>query len=216
MESEIKAINDRYQLIASEAARPSPAFDGQLIYRTDLGWLEVYKGSTWQPVTPRGSVVQFGFKRTDAQNTYSSPTSGNGTTVTDLAMTVTPRYAQSTIVLEYLINGEYDDDWDNMWLIHRDGVLMTNPASYNVNIGNTRYSGISIAGSYDTNNDSTPFHMKLSFVVPAVTTATRVYAPATRDTGAGGSTLYLNRTIAAAGDNRERMVSYAVYMEIAG
>lgn len=216
MELEIKAVNDRYQVAASAADRPSPAFDGQLVYRTDLGWLELYRGESWEPATPTGSVVQFGFKRSDAQVTYSSPTSGNGTTVSELALTMTPRYADSLVILEYMINGEYDDDWDNMWLIHQNGVLMTNPPAYNATIGNTRSSGVAIGGPYDADNSSTPFHTKLTFVTPAYTTTARTYAPATRDTGAGGSTLYLNRTIGAAGSALERLVSYAVYMEIAG
>jgi len=214
---EVAAITaaNRITAAASAAARPSLPSLGDVVYRSDLGWHEVFDGS-WRPMVPRGSMIQFGVKRSDVQTTYSSPTSGDGTPVTELALTVTPRYASSDIVLEYVINGEYDDDWDNMFLMHRDGSLITtHPPGYNYELGNTRTSGIVMGGWYDADNNSTPFHTKMMFVVPAIGTDTRVYTPATRDTGVGGSTLRLNRTVTTPQAAYEATVSFAMFTEIA-
>lgn len=213
----VRAANGFYTASGAAELPPTP-FDGQLVYRADLGWLEVYRGSEWYPIHPPGAIAQFGVKRTDAQVTYSSLTSGNGTTISELALTVTPRYGDSTIILEYMINCEYDEDWQNVLLMHRDGALITShPPGYNYEAGNQRWSGLSIGGSYDENNDSTPNHVKLMFITPASGTATRTYAPATRDTTANGSTMYLNRTLTAGSGNfYERMVSYAMFMEVLG
>ena len=162
-----------------------------------------------------GSPIQTLYYRTDARTVYSAPITGNGITVTDLNAAITPKFANSLIILRWMIHGEMH--YDSVWTLHRDGLLITTAGAtgYNNQIGNSRWSGV-IATSYDQNDqNSTPFHLFIQFAVPAVDTAPRTYAPAVRASGGTAYTLYLNRTVGSVGtDSYEVGISTAVVMEI--
>jgi hypothetical protein len=162
-----------------------------------------------------GSPIQTLYYRTDARTVYSAPITGNGITVTDLNAAITPKFANSLIILRWMIHGEMH--YDSVWTLHRDGLLITTAGAtgFNNQIGNSRWSGV-IATSYDQNDqNSTPFHLFIQFAVPAVDTAPRTYAPAVRASGGTAYTLYLNRTVGSVGtDSYEVGISTAVVMEI--
>lgn len=196
-------------------AIPSP-FTGQTAFYTDTNAMYVWTGSAWRNITnPPDSIVQVKYLRTDTRTTYASSTSGNGTTVTALNLTITPKYANSILLMQWMINGEIHQD--NVFLVHRDGSLVTTASyeGYNSAAGNNRYSGV-MAGFYDQNEDSTPSNWFLQYAMPANAATSTTFAPAVRSSSATAYTFALNRTLSGTlGDSHESMVSTGTIWEIA-
>jgi hypothetical protein len=163
-----------------------------------------------------GSPIQVLYFRNDARSTYSAPIGGNGTPVSDLNVTITPKIASSLLIMRWMIHGEIH--YDTSWTLHMDGQIITTSGSegYNSQVGNVRWGGIA-AAPYDQNDQSTtPFHTFLQIAMPALTTNTRTYTPAIRSSGGTAYTLYLNRPVSSTGtDGQEVGVSTGVIMEIA-
>lgn len=162
-----------------------------------------------------GMVVQVRTVRSDQQVTYAANNSGDGTTISELNLTITPKFSNSLLIMQWMINGEAYHD--TSLLIHRNGALITDSGSQGFNnvSGNVRWSGYAV-GPYDQNEDSTPENFFLQYFITAGSTNSRTYAPATRSTSGGNYTFALNRTIsAAAQDAYERMVSTGIIWEIA-
>jgi hypothetical protein len=162
-----------------------------------------------------GMILQTVYVRTDVQTTYSSPASGNGTTVAALNISVTPKRADSLLLCTWMINGEFNQN--NVFLVHKDGVLITTSGyeAYNPVAGNTRWSGL-MSAFYDNNDSTTISNYYLQYAVPAASTSTAVYAPAVRASGATAYTFFLNRTLNSAGaDDNEITVSTGMIQEIA-
>ena len=194
---------------------PATPAQGDQVYNISTGQpiLYRYNGSSWQSVSlPSGSVIQTVVVRSDARATYSCSTTGNGTTVTPLNLSITPRFATSQIICDWMINGELHQD--NVFLVHKDGALASN--GYNLTSGNSRWAGM-MSGFYDQNEDSTPSNWNFKYVDTSLgSTALRTYAPAVRSSSASTYTFALNGTIsAAAQDFYERMVSIGIAYEIA-
>lgn len=210
----ILRASNQYQIVPNAAAMPASPVDGQVVYRQDLGQLLVRRSSTWGPISRTGAILQTVVVRSDTRTTYSSAVSGNGTTIDQLGLTITPRYASSHIWCRWMITGELHQD--NVFVVHRDGSLITSsPTGYNGVVGNARYSGM-MAAFYDQNEDSTPSTWRLHYLDDGLlSTATRTYAPAVRGSGPTAYTFYLNRTVnASTGDNYEQSISLGVAMEI--
>jgi len=162
-----------------------------------------------------GMIIQTVTKRVDTRTTYSSATSGNGTTVTDMGITITPLRSTSNLIIQWNINGELSQD--NVFVIHRDGELITTfrQEGYNNNAGNQRWSGYCPA-FYDRNDDSTPSNWNIMYSCPAGSTTSRTYAPAVKATSSTAHTFALNRVLTDGTDTfRESMVSYAMIFEVA-
>ena len=196
-------------------AIPSP-FTGQVALFTDTNAMHTWTGSAWRNMTyPPDSIVQVKYVRTDLRTTYSSSASGNGTTVAALNLTIVPKYANSLLLMQWMINGEMHQD--NVFLIHKDGALVTTTSyeGYNNVLGNIRSSGV-MSGFYDQNEDSTPSNWFLQYLIPAGSVASAVYAPAVRSSNTSGYTLSLNRTInGSTGDSHESHISTGTIWEIA-
>lgn len=162
-----------------------------------------------------GTILQTVTSRVDTRSTYSSPTTGNGTTITDLNLTIAPIFSNSTLIIQWMINGELHQD--NVFLIHQNGSLITTSGSegYNANAGNNKWSGYCSA-FYDRNEDTTPSNWNIFYTCPANSTSSRTYAPAVRGSGATAYTFCLNRCInASASENIESMVSIGIIHEVA-
>ena len=196
-------------------AIPSP-FTGQVALFTDTNAMHTWTSSAWRNMTyPPDSIVQVKYVRTDLRTTYSSSASGNGTTVAALNLTIVPKYANSLLLMQWMINGELHQD--NVFLIHKDGALVTTASyeGYNNVLGNIRSSGV-MSGFYDQNEDSTPSNWFLQYLIPAGSVASAVYAPAVRSSSGSGFTLSLNRTInGSTGDSHESQISTGTIWEIA-
>lgn len=161
-----------------------------------------------------GQVVQVFTVRTDLRTAYTSLTTGNGTTISALNLTITPKYSSSLLIMEWMINCEVNND--NVFLIHQDGNLITTSAfeGYNNRAGNQRWSGY--AGAYyDQDDASTMSNYYILYSIPAINLSQRTYAPAVRMGGPTQYTFTLNKTIANQGaDAYENTVSTGMIMEI--
>jgi len=160
------------------------------------------------------TLIQTVTSRSDLRTQYSSLPSGNGTTISELNITIAPKLASSLLLITWMINGEMHQD--NVFTIHQDGTLITSTGyeGYNNVLGNVRWSGV-MSAFYDRNESSTPSNWFLQYAVPAGNTSSRTYAPATRSSSAGTFTLAFNRTLAnSVSDSQESMVSTAMIMEI--
>jgi len=157
-----------------------------------------------------GKVVQTVYVRSDLRSTYSAPTTGNGTAITPLRLTIVPRRADSWIWLRWTIF--YEMHHDTVFLVQENGTLI----GFNTYRGNVRHSGI-LTPLYDNEYNSTPQNSTINWFVRAGSTASRFYDLAVRSSSATAYTLALNRTITSAGaDDFETGVSFGFAREISG
>lgn len=162
-----------------------------------------------------GSFLQAKYVRTDVRAAYTSNPSGNGNTITDLNMQITPRSSTSLLIMQWMINGELHEN--NVFMLHKDGSLIATAgyAGYNLSVGNIRASGM-MGGFYDQNEDSTPSNWYLQYAIISGSTNSMTFAPAIRSSSAGTYTLALNRTLnGSTGDSQESSVSSGMIMEVA-
>lgn len=162
-----------------------------------------------------GLIVQTVYARTDVRATYASNPTGNGTTITDMNITITPKFSTSLLLINWMINGEMHQD--NVFLAHQGGALITTAGyqGYNNASGNVRWSGLASA-YYDVDENSTADGWIIQYAVPAASTTVRTYAPAVRSSSSGTYTFALNRTLGQVGqDSYENMISTGIIMELA-
>lgn len=164
-----------------------------------------------------GMVVQTQRIRTDLKSTYSiAAGTGNGTSITDLGLTITPKFSNSLMLMTWMINHEVS--YNSVFTILQDGSLITTSGyeAYNRESGNVRWSGV-VSGVHDRADISTTLtNAFIQYAVPAGSTAARTYTPACRASDATALTFYLNRPAAGTGqDTWENGVSTGIIMEIA-
>ena len=162
-----------------------------------------------------GSVVQVQTVRSDSRTTIASNNSGNGTTITQLNLTITPKFANSKLIMQWMINGEANHD--SVFLIHKDGSLITTAGAtgYNAESGNVRWSGFA-TGAYDNDTSSTPSNWFIQYECISGSTIAQIFAPATRSSISTSHTFFLNRAAASTGtDGQETSVSTGIIWEIA-
>lgn len=164
-----------------------------------------------------GMVVQIIYARSDARTSYSAAVTGDGTTMTDLNLTITPKFATSMLIMQWMINGEASTAlWDVSFLVHKNGSLITQPGyeSYNTQAGNIRWSGVT-TGMYDNNSDSTMANMFIQYGIIAGSINTQTFAPAVRSSNSTAKNFLLNRCAGNAGaDNFEVAISTGVIWEV--
>jgi len=106
MDLGVQSANDIFQTVLNSGSRPTGrVLPGSIVYNKALGELEIYQNESWQSIAMAGSVVQTVYVRSDNRATYSAANSGNGTTITDLSISITPRYPESWILCRWMING---------------------------------------------------------------------------------------------------------------
>ena len=121
-------------------------------------------------LTNTGPVIQVQTVMTDRKNNIASPNSGNGTPLRDLTVGITPTSSSSRLIVEFMICGEMHQD--HVWLIHRNGGLVTTSGEQGRNsVGNSRWHGYAAAW-YDRNENSTPSTWYLLYHCIANTTST--------------------------------------------
>jgi hypothetical protein len=174
----------------------------------------ILDGSVGYPYLP-GSVVQVNTVRSDSRTTLSSSNSGNGNTISQLNLSITPQFSNSLLIMQWMINCELHHD--NVFLIHKNGSLITasGEQGYNAETGNSRWSGFA-SSTYDQNENSTPENIWLQYFCVSGSKDLATFAPAVRSSSATNYTLALNRTLGSAGvDAFENMVSTGIIWEIA-
>ena len=162
-----------------------------------------------------GSIIQTVYVRSDAFTTYSAAASGDGTTISALSASITPISATNRIICKWMICGEVGGVSDTVWLIHRNGALITTAGEEGRNsISNNRWVGFAPT-PYDVDFASTPFSLGIQYSQIAGTTSTITYSPAIRASSATVTTFYLNRPINSTGaDVYENMVSTCILHEV--
>jgi hypothetical protein len=167
-------------------------------------------------IRPGGSVIQVQTVRSDTITTFSAPNSGQGTTITNLNLTIAPKTANNLLLFRWQVCGE--SPWNVNFLIHRDGSLITDAGyqGYNNVIGNVNLQSGYVTSWYDNNNDSTGTTYFIQYAIRPTNTNSRTYAPAVRSSENGAThTFYLNRTVASTGSNNyENGVSSGIVMEL--
>jgi hypothetical protein len=157
-----------------------------------------------------GLIIQTVVNQSHNRTTYSSPPSGNGTQITDLNLTISPKRAGSIIICEWRIAGELHHD--NVWTVLKNGSL-TN--GYNLNAGNNRWSGYHTQ-PYDGDTNSTPEPAHILYWDSPGSTASVTYAPACRCSNGSTYTFALNRTTGSSGQwGHENGVSVGIAWEVA-
>jgi hypothetical protein len=176
--------------------------------------IDVVSGTTlYSP----GTVLQTVNVRSDARPTYSLLATGDGSSITQLGLTVVPKFSTSLLLMMWTIN--YEVSYNMVFSVFKDGALITTSGyeSYNSYAGNQRWSGFA-AGMYNEagNTDSTPSHVFIQYADLAGSTASRTYTPLARTSDATALSFLLNRSAGAVGqDNYENMISTGILMEIA-
>jgi hypothetical protein len=162
-------------------------------------------GSLYAP----GMIIQTIYKRVDSKDVVAFATAGQpGSFITSLDTTITPKFANSLILIQMCLT--YEVHHDSVFRLYRGAT----PIGINVNDSNY-WSGTWLP-SYDVDNNSTArtnyfFYMD----APAATDAT-TYRLMIQSGGIGATSLFLNRTVASAGqDSYEVAISQIILQEIA-
>lgn len=192
---------------------------GVAIIRYPISYPKIISTTNRSSIYIPGSIVQCVYVRSDNRTFYTGQTTGDGTTIGELAITIKPKRANSILMMKWMINGEVHQDV--VFLVHRNGSLIYDGGyeAFNSEIGNLRWSGI-VSGPYESNTteySTTPNNFMLRYWVPAINTDMRTYAPAVRSSSTTAYNLHLNRVQnTATGTNGQEMtVSSGVIMEIA-
>ena len=142
-----------------------------------------------------GAVVQCQNVLYTDQTTYTVPSSLTPTELTVLNLIITPKRANSKIVLQWTIN--YESPNSVVFLVYRDATLI----GYNTAQGNVQWSGVATA-PFDNDNYSTPSNTTIAWTDLPNTTSAISYSVRIRSSDTGNAyTLYLNRPIASTGQS---------------
>lgn len=157
---------------------------------------------------PIGSICQVVTTQTRAQTVYSVPASGDGTEVSLLNISITPRKAGNILVLEWAIFGE--TDWNVVFLVARNGALLPEATDS----GNNRWAGVSTP-VFDNDNNTTP-QVHIVRIVDTSTLATAsTYSVLVRSSSSTATILTLNRVFGTPNaDIRESGLSTGIALEI--
>lgn len=169
------------------------------------------------PLVYSGAVIQTYSENILDRVTYSAAITGDGTKMTALDAPFTPKYSNSNILVQWVVNGEIA--YNTLFVVWQSGAIITTAGyeGYNSVSGNVRWSGYTV-GLYDYtgDNDSTPANTFVQYYAPAGSTTARTYSLAVKASGATATTMYLNRTLnSTSGGNYEKGMSSVLVMEIA-
>lgn len=163
-----------------------------------------------------GTIVDSYFCSSFAQQTVLS-TTGDGTRISDLILSITPKRTTNRILCEWAICGEVHNN--TMFRIHKrtNGgswsiITTAGEQSYNANAGTANWSGLQ-SGWYDGNNSSTASVNTINYTFIAGTTSTIDLCIAL--TSYEGQNNHINRTFDSWGQTSyETTMSYAYLHEI--
>jgi hypothetical protein len=181
-----------------------------IVSQTGIPAGDVTSGTLAYDRFPAGTVVGFNYSRTSARAAYGF---SSNTIIPPLNIAITPKYANSMIVVQWMIN--YEADYNSVFRIMRDGGLIYTSGfqGYNENDG-AAWSGYAPI-AYDTNVASTPNTTYIQYMVPAGSTASTTFQIAINESNYSSGTFYLNRTQASGGSGAyEVTVSNATIWEV--
>ena len=159
-------------------------------------------------IVKTGTVANVVMVQTREQGTYSAPASGDGTEVTPLRLTITPKKTGNIIILEWVVSGEMQANV--VYIVTRNGTRLADTT----NASNNRWAGVS-AQSYDNENGTTPENPVVKIIDMNSLDVATTYELRVRASAPEERTLYLNRTmVSAGGDYYEASLSTGIATEI--
>ena len=156
----------------------------------------------------RGTPVQMSVARTDTRTTFTSPNNGQ-VEIPQTAVTITPKFTGSLIVLKWMCTGEIHQD--NGFRILKNGTLFKTTTQTNERWGSY------VSAWYDRNQSSTMSNWYINaFDNDVVAGAETTYTLSTGSSSNGTYTFYLNRCVSNGGGNNsyENGVTTMTAMEI--
>lgn len=167
-----------------------------------------------------GAPIQTLYYRTDERSSWAAPigTPELATRVLPLGLTITPKKANSLIVMEWMVNGEFHHN--AQWVIFLNNSVVSTPGYWGYN-GAPAISGRWVGyvpGRFDgaNNNSSTPDTYFIQYSIIPNSTSTMTFYPAVKSSDGVAQTFFLNRTLSSLGaDNFENAISTGIIMEIA-
>jgi hypothetical protein len=174
-------------------------------------------GPDTPPQIEPGSVVQCVVKRYDGQTSYTTGTSTSGVEITDLRVSITPKYSNSLIYCIFQIFGEGQSTHDYIYRVFKNGAVPTGTyAGFNTVSGDQHYSGIAQALPYEGDYNSTPYATTMQYHDYPGTSGTAItYAPGVKDSYGTSRVYFVNRTVGTPQNGYEVGVSFATAWEIA-
>jgi hypothetical protein len=137
------------------------------------------------------TTLQYSSIRTDAMTNYSMPVYGNGQKVNELDITITPKYANSKIIVRWEI--QYEAGYNGGFVVWKNGVLAGN--GYNTVAGNNTMNSYA-PFEYDADVASTSNRTILTYVDSPGSTSPITYSVAGRSSDtASAQNFWLNRTV---------------------
>ena len=156
-----------------------------------------------------GKVLQVVSTQTRTQGTYSAPTSGDGTELTPLTLTITPTAAGNRVILDWIVNA--DSHNNIVFIVTRNGTRLTDTTD----ASNNRWAGIAVP-HYDNETASTPENVVIRIIDSNSLDVSSVYKVHTRSAAGSSVTTYLNRSSGSTGaDGYETTLSTATATEVA-
>jgi len=157
-----------------------------------------------------GMVIQTGYVRSDDRVTLSAPGTLLANPISQLNMSISPRFATSMILCQWMITCEMQAD--SNFVIFKNGVLSSD--GYNLQAGDILGSGY-IVMTYDVDNSSTPHNVKIMYAGFPGSTGLVTYGLGIRSSDTGAKAFYLNRTVGSIGaGTSENGVSIGIIQEI--
>lgn len=154
-----------------------------------------------------GVIMSITTVQTRTQTIYTAYATGDGNPLVEMDLVLTPRSAGNKIILEWVINGEADEDV--VFTVLRNGTLLAN----SVDGSNNRFSGVA-SFAYDNNNNSTASNMVIKIIDENSLDVETTYQVCVRSSYWVDQTFSLNRTIDPPDDLYETMLSVGTAWEI--
>jgi hypothetical protein len=157
-----------------------------------------------------GMIVQTTFMQTSAQTVTAIATSGDGTIISDLNISITAKTNTGKFYVKWMVHGEIH--WDSVFRIYKNNVLV----GYNTIQGIQQWSGAA-AVAYDNDTISTQSNYIIQWIDEAAKTIGTTYTFSVGlITNAASRNFTLNRTTSSAGTGAyEAAMSGAIAYEIA-
>lgn len=155
-----------------------------------------------------GMIIQTVHLLVEAQNSFSAPVSGE-IELDDFAISITPKYNNSKILLTLMVSGE-GSEGNFTWQLKRNGSSIANNSTTT-----GRWVGW-VNGDYDSNAASTPQTRTYLYLDSPASTSEQEYTLFLAPSGASAVTYRVNRAYGAAGsDDNEVATSMIMLQEIA-
>lgn len=162
-----------------------------------------------------GSVVQCKVNRVDTQLVYSC--AATGSEFTDLRVSITPKFANSMILCQFMLFGEGGSTHDWIMRVWKNAAVPVGAyAGYNSVQGNQVWSGIAMPLVYETDYSTTPQTANMLYHDFPGSTLPITYAPGAGHSSGTALSYYVNRTLNSLGTSgQEAGISMSIAWEIA-